>query len=273
MVGIFSTRRIVGIGAVALLAIVCRLAAGELDRRGYRHSYGTGYCLLVLLFLLTSLNWRKKIPSVSLGAVGGWMQCHIYLGLFAGILLAEHIHWRWPDGPVESCLFGLFVGVWGSGVFGLIWTRRLPPRLAKLREEYLYDQLPAARHQTAADAHALVTKLLRQSPTSAVGEFYAQSLLPFFHRPVSWRHYVWCTSRIRNRLQNELSALSRYGSPEERIVHDQLSRLVDRRDDLNFHQVQQGRLKGWLFVHIAFTYPLLMLAVFHGVLAQAFQGT
>ena len=269
----FSTRRIVGLGTVALLAVASHQTAAEFDRNLHRGDYVTGYSLIVALFLLTSLHWRKQMPVASVGPVVWWIQAHLYLGLFSGFLLGEHLAWRWPDGSVELSLFGLFIAVWGSGVLGLIWTRRIPPRLAKLREEYLYDQLPELRQRTAADAHALVTGLLRHAPNSTVGEFYSHSLLPFFHRPVPWRQYVWCTSRTRNRLQNELSALWRYGSSTEREVQEQLARLVDRRDDLNFHQVQQGRLKGWLCWHIALTYPLVLLAVFHGVLAQAFQGT
>jgi hypothetical protein len=34
----------------------------------------------------------------------------------------------------------------------------------------------------------------------------------------------------------------------------------------------QGRLKLWMYVHIAFSYSLLMLGTVHGVVAHAFRG-
>ena len=48
--------------------------------------------------------------------------------------------------------------------------------------------------------------------------------------------------------------------------------MVRKKDDLDYHTAMQGRLKMWLFVHIAMTWSLLIFSVVHGVLAHAYGG-
>ena len=51
----------------------------------------------------------------------------------------------------------------------------------------------------------------------------------------------------------------------------ELGELVLMKDDLDYHYALQGALKIWLFVHIPVTFVMLILAVFHGLMAQAFS--
>jgi hypothetical protein len=74
-------------------------------------------------------------------------------------------------------------------------------------------------------------------------------------------------------LRAELESLARYCSSEERAVQSHWARLIDQRDDLDFHAIHQGRLKGWLFVHLGLTYALMLVTAVHLVLTHAFRGS
>ncbi|HEY6563539.1 MAG TPA: hypothetical protein VIY86_03535, partial [Pirellulaceae bacterium] len=169
--------------------------------------------------------------------------------------------------------FWLFVAVSGSGIAGLVITRRYPRQLTKLRDEAIWERIPDLRDEIMLRSHEIACQMAGTAPASAVADFYAASLLPYFVRATPWRHYLWRTSRVRNQLRNALRQMSRYGSMAERTVQEQFARLVDQRDDLDFHAVHQGRLKAWLFAHIALTYALLLVAGLHTILAHAFRGT
>jgi hypothetical protein len=71
---------------------------------------------------------------------------------------------------------------------------------------------------------------------------------------------------------SEIEDLDRYLSSDQRSLGQQLSQMVKKKDDLDYHAAQQGRLKIWLFAHIGFTYSLLLVSIIHGVMAHAFAG-
>jgi hypothetical protein len=77
---------------------------------------------------------------------------------------------------------------------------------------------------------------------------------------------------VRKRLFVELGEVSRYLSDAERETSEKLFALVRRRDDLDYHEALQWRLKMWLFLHIGLSYPLLLLGCVHGWLAHLFGG-
>ena len=59
---------------------------------------------------------------------------------------------------------------------------------------------------------------------------------------------------------------------EERKYLNQLSDLVEQKDDLDYHYSLQAVLKYWLFVHIPLAYGLLIFTVIHIVSANAMTG-
>jgi hypothetical protein len=48
--------------------------------------------------------------------------------------------------------------------------------------------------------------------------------------------------------------------------------LIDRRDDLDYHEALQRQLKSWMFAHISLTYALLLFAAMHTIMVHAFWG-
>ncbi len=151
-------------------------------------------------------------------------------------------------------------------------TRVAPKRLTKLREQIIWERIPVLRHAVQQQAHGLILELVETEEAPTIMDFYRHRLLPFFQRPRSPWYYTYPTSRLRNKIMAEMSALQRYYSSSESVIEGQLRRLVDQRDDLDYHDALQRKLKSWLFVHIGLTYALVVLMLFHAVLAHAFHG-
>ena len=73
-------------------------------------------------------------------------------------------------------------------------------------------------------------------------------------------------------LEQELDNLRRHLNAAEQEYSDQLRLLIQTKHKLDYHYALQATLKGWLFVHIPLTYPLLVLAVLHLVLVHVYTG-
>ena len=234
--------------------------------------YGTGYLLLAALFFLALYNLRKKIPVLPWSSTAGWLQAHIYVGLSSAIVFALHVDWRVPDGVFESLLSLLYAATLLSGLLGLYWTRTLPPKLARVSEEVIYERIPLLRNQLCERAQQAVLETVRSAGATTLGEFYSSRLHVFFQRPRNWRYYLRPNNRLRRQMLSELTEVNRYLSEPEQKTCELLFSLVRKRDDLDYQAALQWRLKIWLFVHIGLTYPLLVVASVHGWLAHLFDG-
>lgn len=240
-----------------------------------RHNLGaqhfvTGYLLAAVIIFLACYNLRKRFPALPLGRSATWLQYHIYAGYLGIGLFALHLGPRIPDGWFERCLALCFVLTAGSGLYGLFISWRLPKKLAALRVEAIYEQIPARRQVIAAEAERIALESTRE--TTVLATVFEHTIAPFLHQSRDWRFFLSPTGRRRRQLVEELRALHRYLSESQRAQCQRLELLVCEKDDLDFHAATQGRLKAWLFVHIGLTVSLLLLGTFHGLLAHAFHG-
>ena len=268
----FAKRRIrnVLMACGALFAIA--VWSGWQESRFGGANFHTGYLLLGALFFLAAFNLRKKLPVVAWGTASAWLQAHIYVGLGSAVLFGIHVSWRMPDGPLETTLAALYGLTFINGLLGLYWTRTLPPKLANVAEEVLYERIPLLRSQLQDRAQNVALAAVRSSGATTLGEYYADNLQSYFERPRNLAYYLWPTSEVRRAKMAGLTAVTRYLSSTEQQHSEQLFALIRRRDDLDFHSALQWRLKTWLYLHIGLTYPLLLFAVLHGALAHLFSG-
>ena len=238
-----------------------------------RHgSFTSGYFLIGAVFFLAAFSLRKKLSFIPLGSAAAWMRVHVLVGVSAMAIFALHVGIRWPNGIFESILFTLFVSVSLSGLYGLYLTKTVPKKLSKLREEIIFERIPFFRSLVRDEAHALVVGLVTKSPADTLADFYTEELTSYFVRPRGLWYQMRPTSGRRNQLRNRLADLQRYCSPEEKEVTGRLERLIDSRDDLDYHAAMQGKLKLWLFAHIGLTCALVVVAVIHAIMAHAFRG-
>lgn len=265
-------RRRIRNGMIALIAI-CLIALFVVAQRNslQNASFTTGYILLGALFFLASFNLKKKLPFLAfLGRSTTWMQAHIYVGFASVAVFVIHIGFSIPNGMFETILAVLFAIVATSGIYGLFITRLIPKRLSALNEEIVYERIPALRNQLAQTANSLAVGLAAKNPMFA--EFYVERVAPFLHRGRGFSYSIRPTGTMRRNLVSELNDMNRYLSKDERQIGTELRGIVQRKDDLDYHRVMQGRLKLWLFFHVGFTYSLLLVAMIHGVMVHAFAG-
>jgi hypothetical protein len=257
--------------AVLTAAIACLLVALVwLQHSGLqRTSYSTGYVLYAAIIFLVALHWRKQAPSLPLGKVSTWLQYHIYIAYLAALLFGLHIGWRFPTGVFETALFAVFALTAGSGVYGLYLSRVVPRKLRVLPEEVLYECIPQLQQAITQEARQCISAA---ADATSLVDFYGTRLAPFIERPRSIWYFLYPNSRRRRLLVGQLRELDRFLNDVHRKRCHELERLLCRKDDLDFHAALQGRLKLWLFLHIGFSYSLLLLATVHGLLAHVFAG-
>lgn len=268
----FASRRLrnCAITLCAALAVVWYVWWSE--ARLERPAFATGYLLLVCIGFLALYNTRKKLPVLAWTTSAGWLQAHIYIALFSAIVFGTHTAWRIPSGYLETTLSLLYVVTFVSGLIGLYWTRTIPPKLARVSEEFLYERIPALRTEVQTRAQEAVLETVRSTGSETLGDFYTQRVQGYLEKPRGLYYWLRPTSSVRKRLLAELTEVTRYLSEPERKASEKLFALIRRRDDLDFHAAMQWRLKAWLFVHIGLTYPLLLVACLHGWLAHLFYG-
>jgi len=268
----FVRRRLIA-AAITLAALAAVWAwADSLDNRLESSSFFTGWLLLGALLALALFQVRKKLPMPPLGSAALWLQVHVYTGLGTVGLFALHTPMRWPNGTLESLLAVLYVATFTSGVIGLYWTRSLPKRLSRLGQEVIYERIAALRGRLRDRAQVAVLSVVRTGGATTLGEFYSARLHEYFSAHRGWRYRFLPTSHLRKALLAELTEASRYLSDNERKTAEVLFALVRERDDLDYAEALQWRLKAWLFVHIALTYPLLATAGLHAWTAHLFYG-
>ena len=267
----FSRRRLrnslLTVVAIAALAVVVMW----MDRSLLHSSFFTGYVLIGSLFLLAAFGMRKRIPMIAgIGSAAFWMQMHIYVGLGSFAVFAMHVSFRVPDGMLESMLALLYMIVFFSGLYGVWATRTIPSKLTSVGDEVIFEQIPTFKRRLAREAQTIVMQSCKRSPVLA--RFYANRLSHFFERRRGLAYLLVPSGRMRRQLISEIDELDRFLASEDRSISRQLATMVRRKDDLDYHTAMQGRLKVWLFVHIAFTYSLLIFSVVHGLLAHSFGG-
>jgi hypothetical protein len=237
-----------------------------------RIDYLTGWALLAVMIFLALYNVRKKLPFLPLGSSELWLQLHIWVGYISLALFAIHLEFKVPTGWFEISLALLFGIVVFSGIFGLLLSRHIPRRLTTLGGEVLFERIPAQRRFVLDRAEKLALASGSETQAATLLEFYVKNLRGFFaSRPPFWRN-IMGTERNLARMLEQVEDLRRYTNDREKEILTQLAQLAREKHRLEYHYSLQGMLKAWLFVHIPFTYSLLLFSVVHVVLVFAFSS-
>lgn len=237
-----------------------------------KFDYLSGWVLLLAILFLAAYNVRKKLPFLPLGNSETWLQWHVYVGYFTFALFIVHLEYRVPTGWFEIVFSIVFSIVMLSGIAGLFLTRQIPRRLTTLGGEVIFERVPAYRRMLLDRAEKLALESSTQTQSATLLEFYTKNLREFFAaRPVFWRTSLG-NSRGLQRVLEQVQDLKRYTNEQEREILEQLAELLREKRRLDFHYGLQGLLKAWLFIHIPFTYSLLLFIVVHIVLVFGFSA-
>jgi hypothetical protein len=267
-----SDRRAAHSQRLALVVVIALLLVllVWLQRSGLQNAgFTTGYALYAAVVALISLHWRKAAPSLPLGKISVWLRFHIYLAYLTIVLFGLHAGFRLPTGVFETALFAVFAVVAGSGLYGLYLTRTIPRQLRLLADEVVYEQIHDVRRAIQVETRRVLSAA---ADSTALADFYKRKLAPFIEQRRGLLYFLYPNSRRRRRLVEELRELHRFLNDQRRKDAETLERLLGRKDDLDFQQALQIRLRLWVYAHIGFSYSLLLLGTVHGLVAHAFQG-
>ena len=232
----------------------------------------TGLLLLFLVLALALFNARKKLPFLPLIKAATWLQIHIYAGWLCLLVFLIHIRFQMPTGAMELTLALIFCVVVLSGIFGLCITRNLPPRMASSGEALLYERVPVYRLRIQRSVEDLVRKAESETESSTLGDFYMLRLRDFFTRVPPTIYALAGSDRGLHPLLAEMNALDRYLNEQEKAIANEIRDWIETKQNLDFQYAAQHLLKLWLFVHIPFTYSLILLGVAHGIVATLYAG-
>jgi hypothetical protein len=232
----------------------------------------SGFLLLVVVLGLTFFNARKKLAFLPLIRASTWLQIHIYAGYFCFFVFLLHIRFSPPRGALEIVLAAIFCVVVFSGFFGIFISRFLPSRLLLSGEPLIYERIPAYRREIQTNVEALIRKAETETQSSTLSDFYLGELRPFFQRLPGAFDALGGIDRRVNRLLKQLTALNRYLDDAEKAIAAEMRDWIETTQNVHFQYAAQRLLKLWLYVHIPFTYSLILLAFVHAALAIIYAG-
>lgn len=267
----FRSRRVIAILVSFLLASAFWIFIESFEVMQNNSAFLSGWILLVLALVLTFLNARKKLTYPPLLKSSTWLQFHIYIGWLALFVFLVHTGWELPNGQFESILYWVFLLLALSGILGVFLTRTLPKQLASRGSEVIYERIPMFVRQLREQAESLVLESVSDNNSGVLSQFYQQRLGSYFSGPIGLSGKILGKDRPLTDIQNELKALFRYLTDEEKEIAERLAIIIETKSDLDFHYVRQGILKYWLFVHIPLTYSMLVFALVHLMLVQVFS--
>lgn len=258
-----------------------------------------GAISLAIFVFAALLSLRKKIPLWRIGTVQRWLRAHIWLTFLTIPLIILHSGFR-LGGPMTTLLMALYALVMGSGIYGLV-LQHLMPRLMKERlpAEAVFEQIPHIRAQLCAaaeemcdsfrpaplktsDAPAAATSHAKAGPAGSAAVATAPvakasepspdaeseaALVEFIDRQVL--PYLRARRGARLRLGNARLSDDTFRFAKLRVAEAYRSRVeelqgwCDERRMLDLQVRLQHWLHGWLFVHVPFSFLLLMLTIWH----------
>jgi len=262
-----ARRRIANTAFLVLAALACWFLWRLLQISLRPHAFYSGILLLAFVLLLTLFNARKKLPFLPLLKASHWLQFHIYAGLLSIFLYGLHTGFRIPRGGLETGLAVLFLIVTVSGVLGLFITRLLPKLMATSGEQLAFDKISAYEIRLRREVEELIESTEKATGTSALGDAYIRQLSGYFRSRSPLLFFLGNTNRFHTRAVAEIGDIGRYTSAEEQKSLVQMRSLVDTKRNLDLQKCSQWVLRCWLFIHIPFTYSMLVVALVHAWIA------
>lgn len=219
------------------------------------------------------LSLRKRIVLWPVGTVQSWMRAHIWLTLLTIPLVLLHSGFR-LGAPMTTLLMTLYGIVMVSGIYGLFLQHRMPGVMQeRLPTETVYEQIPHIRSRLALAAEEMCNSFTPAAPQRTAGGALAvdpeseAALVTFLQDQVM--PYLNARRGSRFRLGD-----SRYSDNTFRFVKlnvaeayrsrvEEIQAWCDERRMLDLQTRLHHWLHGWLFVHVPFSFLLLLLTAWH----------
>lgn len=257
-------------------------------------TFGVG--ALAIMIFCAALSLKRRAPHWRIGRAQAWLRGHVWLGLFAVLLVALHSAFH-RGGAMTTALWILLGLVTLSGLFGVLLQQFIPRLLLHaVPGETLAQQLDRQfinlrklAEQVVAEAAGTIdptetgatTMLVKQVAAAAYASkiegaaqtalgpeamrrFYHDYLVPFF------RGAPGATLASRRRSDSLFAALRTMTPPEQAPHVDELEAICERRRQLIRQRRLMRVLFSWLIVHVPLSWGLLAASAIHAVVALRF---
>lgn len=222
------------------------------------------------------LSLRKRVVLWPIGTVQRWLRAHIWLTLLTIPLVLLHSGFR-LGGPMTTLLMALYTVVMASGLYGLFLQHRMPLIMKeRLPTETIYEQIPHVRSQLflAAERMCNSFKSATLSPASSAESSAAiidpeseAALVTFLEDQVM--PYLRARRGGRFGLGNNRFSDDTFRFVKLRVAEayrdrvEEIQAWCDERRMLDLQTSLHHWLHAWLFVHVPFSYLLLILSGWH----------
>jgi hypothetical protein len=219
------------------------------------------------------LSLRKRVVLWPIGSVQRWLRAHIWLTLLTIPLVLLHSGFR-LGGPMTTLLMVFYSVVMVSGIYGLFLQNRMPRVMQeRLPAETVYEQIPHIRAQLFRAAEKMCHAFKSAAPQktaaspSAVDAESETALVAFLEEQVM--PYLKARRGRGFRLGDNAYSDDAFRFVRLRVTEAYHSRLeemqawCDQRRLLDLQIRLHHWLHAWLFVHVPFSFLLLMLTAWH----------
>jgi hypothetical protein len=252
--------------------------------------YGT---LAFLIFIFAALlGARKKKPLWRVGRVETWLKAHIWLTLLTIPLVGFHCGWHWGS-PHTTWALLLYIIVMASGIFGLAMQQFMPALMKeRLPREVVFEQIPNIRKRileglaelkkdctppatapgaTKEKAPAGRVSLQGMAEVPAEDLQSAKAIMEFIEDDAD--SYLKARSGSGHRLEQQRESDSAFRilrlgvTPRWADRVDDLQAWCDERRRMDVQTRLQYWLHGWLLIHVPVSLLLIVVTLWHAVVA------
>ena len=236
------------------------------------------------------LSLRKKMvlwPMI--GSVQSWLRAHIWLTLLTVPLVLLHSGFRLGS-AMTTLLMVLYAIVMVSGIYGL-FLQHVMPRIMKERlpAETAFEQIPYMRSQLYLAAQKMRDSLQRNAPLApqispltskleletqaavavvdpeseaALITFLEDQVMPYLDERLTSRSQLW----ERHYSEDAFRFVTLSVAEPYRARIQEIQGWCDERRMLDLQLRLHHWLHGWLFIHVPFSFLLVLLTAWHAVI-------
>jgi len=298
---IWLVASIVILGAATAVYVIYALSAPHGPSGGSTIGLIFGFVGFGFMIYAGLLGARKKVPIMRLGRAQAWMRGHLWLGLLALPLILFHGGFHF-GGRMTTILLWLLIITVLSGVFGAILQHYLPTLiLQRVPMETIYDEIDRVRDQLRVEAEGFIEQLaggggggpeavevaaddrllaggftamrqraggsiqygLTEEEVEPVRSFFNTEMLPFLQAPGTPGTRLGDDTR-------SVAAFTKLRMLVPSAAHPiiaNLENLCEEERQLTRQARLHKVLHVWLLLHIPLSLALLLLSVFHAVIA------
>ena len=246
--------------ALAATAVYLAFAREAFPHGGSRVGLVYGTAGLVSIALLAIFGVRKRSYRSQFGTVEQWLRFHIDLGLLSVVILLLHSGFRFHD-KIALAAFVLVIIVVSSGIVGAVLYATIPRVMTDAG-----CNLPAAKVSEEINALAKSMAEIASNHSPAFGKVFQTLMEASEPGPLAGWRLVFSRGVLR-RVNGDLGPLVASVPQGEQVELRRMMLIGRQRQELLLRLMAQQRyenmLKAWLYVHVPFTFALMVVAVAH----------